>query len=250
MNEAINLLSDLKFTGMKESLDYRVTEAMQNNLAHTDFLLLLLEDENLYRKTKKSEMLRKRAKFNTYASLDEFKPGSKRGITKASVKQFKTLNFYQAKENLIFIGGTGAGKSFLAQAIGHEACAQCIETVFISVNKLFKELEVAEASGTYLNYVAKLGRAKILILDDLGLRNYSHTEANILYDILEERYQKGSTIITSQVKTQGWKTLFEDEVIAEAIVDRLTACAHTIDVTGDSFRNNHAPKKDVRNEES
>lgn len=250
MNEAINLLNDLKFTGMKESLEYRITEAMQNNLAHTDFLLLLLEDERSFRRTRKSEQLRKRAKFNIYASLDEFEPGTKRGITKASVKQFKTLNFYHSKENLIFIGGTGAGKSFLAQAIGHEACHQCIETIYISVNKLFKEIEMAEASGTYLNYLARLSRAKILILDDLGLRNYSHSEANILYDILEDRYQKASTIVTSQVKTLGWKTLFEDDVIAEAIVDRLTACAHTIDVTGGSFRNNHAPKKDVRNGKS
>ncbi len=250
MNETIELLNELKFTGMKESLDYRITEAMQNNLAHTDFLTLLLEDEQLYRRTRRSEMLRKRAKFNIYASLDEFKASSKRGISKASVKQFKTMNFYHSKENLIFIGGTGAGKSFLAQAIGHEACSQCIETVFLSVNRLFKEVEVAEASGTYLNYLAKLGRAKILILDDLGLRNYSDSEANILYDILEERYQKASTIITSQVKPQGWKTLFEDEVIAEAIVDRLTACAHIVDVMGDSFRNNHAPKKDVRNAKS
>jgi len=248
VNEAISLLDDLKFTGMKESLDYRLSEALQNNLAHTDFLQLLLVDEKSYRRKRKSEMLRKRAKFNLYASLDEFEPGSKRGITKASVKQFKSLGFYQNKENLIFIGGTGAGKSFLAQAIGNEACSQCVETMFISVNRLFKEIEVAEASGTYLNYLAKLGRCKILILDDLGLRNYSHVEANILYDILEERYQKASTIVTSQVKTQGWKTLFDDEVIAEAIVDRLTACAHTISVTGGSFRNNHAPKKDVRNE--
>jgi DNA replication protein DnaC len=250
MNEALNLLNELKFIGMKESLDYRISETIQNNLAHTDFLALLLEDEQVYRRNRKSEMLRKRAKFNIYASLDEFKGSSKRGITKAAVKQFKTMNFYQAKENLVFIGGTGAGKSFLAQAIGHEACSQCIETFFISVNRLFKEIEIAEASGSYLNYLGKLSRAKILILDDFGLGNYSHEEANILYDILEDRYQKGSTIITSQVKAQGWKVLFEDEVIAEAIIDRITACAHTIDVTGDSFRSNHAPKKDVRNGES
>jgi DNA replication protein DnaC len=95
----------------------------------------------------------------------------------------------------------------------------------------------------YLHYLAKLSRAKILILDDFGLRSYSHEEANILYDILEDPYQKGSTIITSQVKPQGWKVLFEDEDISEAIIDRITACAHTIDVTGDSFRSNHALKK-------
>ena len=79
-------------------------------------------------------------------------------------------------------------------------------------------------------------RVKLLIIDDLGLRNYTHKEANILYEVLEDRYRKGSVIITSQVKTLGWKSLFEDEVIAEAIIDRLTACAHIVDVKGDSVR--------------
>jgi DNA replication protein DnaC len=84
---------------------------------------------------------------------------------------------------------------------------------------------------------------KLLIIDDLGLRNYTHKEANILYEILDDRYRKGPVIITSQVKPQGWKTLFEDEVIAEAILDRVTACAHIVDVKGPSFRPKQKNKK-------
>jgi DNA replication protein DnaC len=96
---------------------------------------------------------------------------------------------------------------------------------------------LAEAQGSYLIYMNRLkNKVKLLIIDDLGLRNYTHKEANILYEILEDRYRKGSVIITSQVKTLGWKLLFEDEVIAEAIIDRLTACAHIVDVKGDSVR--------------
>ena len=78
---------------------------------------------------------------------------------------------------------------------------------------------------------------------DLGLRNYTHKEANIFYEILEDRFRKGPVIITSQVKSQGWKNLFEDEVIAEAILDRLTACAHIVDVKGESYRSNFKNKK-------
>jgi len=236
------LLNNLKFYGIKEALDYRLTEAIQSNHSYQDFLSFILEDEYLYRKNKRSEMLRKRAKFKDRVCLEEFKPSAKRGVNKSMLQQLKTLYFINNNENLIFVGGTGAGKSFLAQAIGHMACLAGIETFFISANRLFKEVEAEEAAGNYLNFVKRIRKMKLLIIDDLGLRNYSHKEANTLYEILEDRYQKGPVIITSQTKPQGWKSLFEDEVIAEAILDRLTACAHIIEVKGESYRSNHKVK--------
>jgi DNA replication protein DnaC len=237
VNEISEVLNHLKFFGMSNSIEYRVTEAIESNLSHQDFLLFLLEDERLYRRNRKCETLRKRAKFNSKCYLEDFNVDPKRGITKSKVQQFKSLSFIDNSENLLLIGGTGAGKSFLAQAIGHAACAANVETFFISANRLFKEIELAEAQGSYLIYMNRLkNKVKLLIIDDLGLRNYTHKEANILYEILEDRYRKGSVIITSQVKTLGWKLLFEDEVIAEAIIDRLTACAHIVDVKGDSVR--------------
>lgn len=243
MTDAMELLNDLKFFGIKNSLDYRLNEAIKDNLTHQELLTFLLEDERLYRQNKRSEMLRKRAKFKDRVYLEEFEVSTNRGISKSLVKQFKTLQFVENSENLLFIGGTGAGKSFLAQAIGHEACACGIETFFISANRLFKEIEMAEAQGTYLTYMNRLSqRVRLLIIDDLGLRNYTHKEANIFYEILEDRYRKGSVIITSQVKALGWKTLFEDEVIAEAIFDRLTACAHMVDVKGESYRGKERKK--------
>lgn len=244
MNELNDLMNQLKFYGMSNSVEYRMTEAIDSNLSHQDFLTFMLEDENLYRRNRKCEMLRKRARFNDKCYLEDFNIDPKRGITKSKIQQLKSLNFIDSNENLLFIGGTGAGKSFLAQAIGYSACSSGVETFFISANKLFKEIELAEAQGNYLMYLNRLKlRVKLLIIDDLGLRNYSHKEANILYEILEDRYRKGPVIITSQVKTLGWKDLFEDEVIAEAIIDRLTACAHIIDVKGESVRGKEKLKK-------
>ncbi len=228
---------------MKESLGYRVSEAAQSHLSHQEFLTLLLEDENLYRKNKKSDRLRKRARFNNQAYLENFEIDSTRGISKTLIKEFSSLNFIENKQNIILLGGTGVGKSFLAQAIGHHVCLNGYETFFISSNKLFKEVQAQEAAGTYLKYLERIKKAKLLILDDLGLRNYSHEEANTLYDILEDRYQKASTIITSQVKPQGWKTLFEDAVIAEAIIDRITSCAHEVLIKGPTRRTKNLPKK-------
>lgn len=251
MTEVVQLLNDLKFYGIKESLDYRMTEASTSNLTYYDFLTTILEDENLYRSNKKAERLRKRAKFRDKAHLENFKPSIKRGINKSMVAQFKTLQFIGNNENLIFVGGTGAGKSFLAQAIGMAACSAGIDTFFISANRLFSEIELAEAQGNFLSYMNRLSqRVKLLIIDDLGLRNYSHKEANILYEILEDRYRKGPVIITSQVKPQGWKTLIEDKVIFEAILDRLTACAHIVEVKGESYRSNHKSKNEMQLEEN
>lgn len=243
MIEAENLLNDLQFFGMKQSLQYRLSEVTQSNLSHQQFFTFLLEDEKLFRQNRRCEMLRKRAKFRERAFLEEFKVDPKRGITKSLVEQFKTLFFLEGYQNLFFIGGTGAGKSFLAQAIGNESCASGHETLFVSVNRLFKEIDMAEAQGNYLSYLSRLSKVRLLILDDFGLRNYSHKEATIFYEILEDRYRKGSVIITSQVKPQGWSTLFEDKVIAEAILDRLSASSQTIDVKGDSFRKGQGKKK-------
>lgn len=245
MSELEAALSELKILGMQKSLSYRLEEAMSGNLAYEDFLNLLVEDEQIYRKNRKSERLRKKAKFNNFYSLDEFSSETERGVNKSMLKRLKSLDFLEKKENLIFTGGTGAGKSYLAQAVGELCCLHGVETLFLPVNRMFKEIEMAEAAGEYIRYLNKLARAKVIIFDDFGLRNYSHEEATIFYDICEEKYQKSSIIITSQVKPQGWRTLFEDDVVAEAILDRLSACAHHVEVKGASYRQKHAPKKSL-----
>ena len=123
MNETMELLNQLKFFGIKESFEYRLSEAMESNLSYQDFLMVLLDDEHLYRRNKRSDMLRRRAKFKDRITLEEFKASVNRGVTKSMIQQLKSLSFVNNSENLIFVGGTGAGKSFLAQAVGHTACA-------------------------------------------------------------------------------------------------------------------------------
>jgi DNA replication protein DnaC len=235
----------LKLSGMRESVEYRLEEAMEADLAYQDFLCLILEDEKLYRENRKAERLRRRASFNDLASLEDFDTSPGRGVTKSMIKKLSSLDFVERNENIIFTGGTGAGKSYLAQSIGQKGCLNGLESLFYPVNKFLKEVEDSELAGNYLKFLCRIRKCKILIFDDFGLRNYSHKEASIFYDVLEERYQKGPVIITSQILPQGWKSLFEDEVIGEAIVDRLTSCAHTIDVRGASYRKNHKPKEKI-----
>lgn len=245
MKEVLEHLNKLKMTGLKESLDYRLKEALKSNLSYQEFLSLVLEDEVLYRSNRRSEMLKRRAKFKDQATLESFEADPKRGVSRSMVKQLQTLHFMTSFENIVLFGNTGAGKSYLAQAIGHAACHSGREAFFIPMNYLFSQIKAAEKAGTYLSYLKRLGQIPLLILDDFGLRSYTHHEATLLYQILEDRYQRGSTIITTQTKPQGWKDLFEDPVIAESIIDRILPCSHQIEFksTADSYRGNHKPKK-------
>jgi DNA replication protein DnaC len=216
---------------MKESIEYRMSEATKGNLDFDEFICLLLGDEKIYRTNRRSELLRRKAKFNDSISLEDFEVQPHRGVNKTMIKKLGTLGFIDQGENIIFIGGTGAGKSYLAQALGQRSCLNGFESLYFPVNKLFKQVQEAEAAGTYLKLLERIKKAKLVILDDFGLRNYSHAEATTLYDLLEE--------------PAGWRHLFEDEVIAEAIIDRLTSSSHIIEIKGPSYRKNHLPKEKI-----
>lgn len=230
---------------MKESIDYRLIESSKSALSYEDFLKLLIEDEEIYRVNARSERLRKKASFKDIVLLADFDTDYKRGVTKIMIKELQTLNFLRAFENIIFIGETGVGKSFLAQGIGHASCMAGNETKFISINYLFEQYKAAERAGQVLSFLKRFSSYQLLILDDIGLRKYTHEEANLLYQIVEDRYQKGSTIITTQVKVPGLKDLFEDQVIAEAIIDRLISNAHIIELRDNNYRKKQSPKKKI-----
>ena len=242
MTDCKKHLGTLRLLGMHENLEYRLLEASRNAQPHEDFLFSLLEDEEIYRRNRKSERLRKRAKFRDKLYLEDFDHSVNRGISELIIKDFERLNFLRNNENLIIIGGTGVGKTFLAQAIGHNACRFGEEVFFSSVNLFFEEVNVQKSQGRYLNFLTKLKKVRPLILDDFGLRKFTHNEATVLYDVLEERYKKASLIITSQIRPEGWRTLFEDEVIAESTTDRMVSCSREIVLKGDSYRKNHRPK--------
>lgn len=242
MMEVQKHLATLKLLGMHEAVDYRVTHATEAGLNYEDFLMGILEDEIIYRKNKRCERLKKRARFRNDHHLEDYDHTKKRGITKSTIKQLETLSFLDRTQNLIFLGGTGIGKTFIAEGIGNHCCREGHETYFYSMNLLFEEVKSHKIEGRYLVFLKKLKKAKLVILDDFGLRKYTHEEANVLYEVLEERYNSGSTIVTSQVRPEGWRDLFEDEVIAEAILDRITSRSHEFEFKGESFRKSQKEK--------
>ncbi len=231
-----NLAYELRLFGIKGNLSRRCDAAVAEQQHPSDLLRLLLEDEKSSRQQAAAKRLVSRAKFRNTCQLEEWDHTFDRGVSKAKFKELALLNFYHKMENLIIVGKTGVGKTHLAIALGNRICQEASSTLFFSANLLFEEMQSEKIAGRYLKFVRKLTGTKALILDDFGLRTYTHQEATSLLEILEERYAKGITIVTSQVSPRGWIQLFEDPVVAEAVVDRLINPASTIELTGDSYR--------------
>lgn len=245
MTEVKTQLAKLKLLGIHETMEHRLSEAQRNNQPYEDFLQSLLEDELLHRSNRTAERLRKRAKFRDRLQLEDYDRIPNRGVGKNLFNSFKKLYFLRDCQNIIFTGATGSGKTFLAQAIGQTACREGEETYFTSVNLFFEEIRAQKVQGKYLNFMARLKRVRLLILDDFGLRGLSHEEATALYDVLEERYSKGSLIVTSQMRPEGWMGLFEDQVIAEAILDRIVSRGTEVTLKGDSYRKKHKVNQEL-----
>jgi DNA replication protein DnaC len=237
MIEAVkNLAGKMRLHGIHHGVERRLDEAVKSNLHPADFLRLVLEDELLARKNAYASSLARRAKFRSQCDLENWDQNRPRGLTKTKLKDITAGNFFRRKESLIICGPTGVGKTHLAIAIGRMLCQQEITVAFWSVNLLLEQIQAERAAGKYLPAIKRIIKPDVIILDDFGLRSYSHDEAVTLLEILEERYTKSVVIVTSQVEPLGWKSLFQDSVISDSIVDRIIGPSDKITLTGDSFR--------------
>lgn len=230
------LAGQLRLNGFYSALTRRCDEALAGGLHPGELVRLLLEDERLARQSAHAKRLTARARFRSQCDLDNWDMTTPRGIVKAKLKELSGGHFYERKENLVIRGATGVGKTHLAIALGHIFCGRGISVAFHSTHLLFESLQVERLAGKFLAAVARLKKVDVIILDDFGLRNYTHDEATALLEILEDRYGKGTAIITTQVEPEGWRGLFQDSVISDAIVDRLVNPSESVLLTGESYR--------------
>lgn len=243
VDQVKQLAYQMRLYGIQAHLERRVAEAVSQSLHPLELLRLLLEDEILARKDRVAKMLASRGRFRSVAELEDWDSTFDRGLTKQRFKELACLSFYHNQENLILLGKTGEGKTHLAVALGRKLCAEGIRTTFLSVNMFFEELAAARASGGYLKLIKQMTNSKVLILDDFALRSYTHEEATALVDLLEDRYRRGVVIVTSQVDPRGWSKLFDDPVIAEAIIDRLSHPSQRLALKGGSYRERLSARK-------
>jgi DNA replication protein DnaC len=243
LQQTKNLAQKLRLTGLADNIERRCAEFESGNLSVHDFLGLLLSDEDISRKNKITQRLENKAHFRHRIDLEDWDSSFDRGLSKSKMKEITLLSFLHNRENLIILGKTGEGKTHLAIGIGRRACQEGSGTLFISVNFFLEEAIAAKASGKYLVWIKTISKKELIIWDDFALRQYNHEEANIFLDVLEERQRKSITIVTSQVHPDGWGKLFEDPVIAEAIVDRLKNPSQILTLKGGSYREKLGGKK-------
>jgi DNA replication protein DnaC len=229
-------LRQLKLSGMLQTLDVRASQAVDGQLAPLEFLALLLDDE-LERRNQQRQILRlAQSGCDSSKTLAHFDFSAAPGINRILIQDLAACVFIQRHENLLICGPTGVGKSHLANALAIEALQRDYRVASRSTHRLLQDLQIARANGSYARIFARILSCDLLILDDFGLQPISPQAAQDLYEIISERYEQGSMIITSNRTFEEWGEIFTNDLLASAALDRLTHHAHTLIIRGDSFR--------------
>lgn len=228
-------LKALKLTGMAQALH----EQLQQPLSDMDFdtrLAMLVDNEWLLRENRRLKRRLQQAKLQQQACIEDINFTHPRGLQKAFVQELSQCHWIKQHQNLLITGPTGCGKTYLACAIAHKACLMGLQARYCRLPRLWHELKVAKANGMYANWLSQMAKIDILILDDWGLVAPDEEQRRDLLEILDDRYQQRSTIITSQLPVNHWHEHLNDATLADAILDRLLHNATRLELTGESLR--------------
>ena len=229
-------LKKLRLSTISERIEQRTEEAIAHQLSYIDYLLLLFQDEIDARKQKKKELLIKKAKLGRFKHLIEFDFTVLPGLNRQKILSLASGSFIEQSENIIFIGPTGTGKTFLAKGLAYEACCKNYKVMFTRTAKMLEDIYAGKADGSYSRRIESFIKPHLLVLDDWGLSEFSNQFLNILNEIISERYENGAVIITSNRPIDSWDELFNEPVISSALLDRLFHNSHLIKMEGRSYR--------------
>jgi len=229
-------LRQLKLGGMVQTLDVRASQAIERQLAPVEFLALLLDDELERRSQQRLARHMAQSGCDTHKTLAHFDFAATPGVNRSYIMDLAACTFIGRHENLLLCGPTGVGKSHLANGLAIEAMKRDLRVLSRSVQRLLADLHAARANGSYPRLLARLLTVNLLVLDDFGLQPLSAQAAQDLYEIISERYERGSLIMTSNRAFEEWAEVFGNELLASAALDRLTHHAHTLIIRGESYR--------------
>jgi len=229
-------LRQLKLSGMLNTLDLRAEQALNEHLAPIEFFALLLDDELERRSQQRLAYRLSQSGCNPQKSLAYFDFSAVPGINRTMINDFATCAFVNRHENILLCGPTGVGKSHLANGLAIEALKQDLRVFSRPVHRMLTELHASRASGGYPRALSRILNCDLLILDDFGLQALSPGSIQDFYEIISERYEQGSIIVTSNRSFEEWHEVFCNELLASAALDRLTHHSHLLVITGESYR--------------
>ena len=232
----IEKMKQLKLFGMSEIYHRSLTEHLFTSHTTDELLALLVDTEWDRRENRKIENLHKSAGFKFHAEASNMDYTTQRNLDKTVFERLLTLQFIKQRENLIITGPSGIGKSFLAQAIGQSAVKNLFKNSYFNTGKLNEEIKLSKIQGHYIKFLKKIQHCDLLIMEDFGLHTLDNHTRQALFDIVEERHDRRSTIITSQFPVKTWHEIIGESTIADAILDRLVFNSHRIELNGDSMR--------------
>lgn len=236
MEQIKSELLALHLSGMAETLKGLQESRKIHELSLQDGLRLLVQGERDQRESNRYKRLVKNASFRYQATLEELSFDPSRGLDKTQILSLVTGSYIRNAESILITGATGCGKSFIASALGHQACKQGFSVMYYSMQKLMAKLKVARIEGVIIRFFEKMAKTDLLILDDFGIGSMEHNQQLDFMEIIEDRHARKSTIISSQLPPTNWFDLFTDETVADAFLDRVIHTSHRIELKGESLR--------------
>ncbi|HCO67607.1 MAG TPA: ATP-binding protein [Dysgonomonas sp.] len=235
----------MRLFGMYDTFKTSLESTLKETLTVDQFVAMLVSNEWDDRKNKAVERAIKMANFRYKASIEQIDYSFDRGLDQNQVHRLSELEFVKERKDLFITGPTGTGKSYLASALGYHACQMGYKVFYGSTAKLMANLKLAKAKGTVITELKRIERMDLLILDDFGLQPFDNQARSILLDIIEDRHQKRSTIITSQIPVKDWYDIIGEKTIADAVLDRIVHHALRVELYGESLRKKKSKNENV-----
>jgi len=243
MPELTPMLKQLRLSGILDSLETRNRQAIEEKMAYTDFLGLIVQDEIARRSQKRLALALRRANFHNQKTLEAFDFSFNPSINRALITDLASCRFLQEKVAVFIVGPCGTGKSHIAQALGHAAVRTGHDVLFTTQSKMLSQLNAARAINNYDRFFRKLASVDLLIIDDFGLKPLRPSQDEDFHDIIAERYERRSTIVTSNLDLSEWGEAFPNRLLGAATIDRLRHGAYKGILEGKSYRSSRPPPK-------